>query len=62
MTFLQRLRNLWKLSAWEPSTKQIEELHDVGRQFTSLTQEPRMAHIIKRKSQEDIINEVLNEQ
>jgi hypothetical protein len=61
MNLIQRIRNLYKLSEWQPSNKQIEDLHEEGRKFAPLTQPPRMATIIHLKDGETIINELLNE-
>ena len=63
MKIIQRLKNLWKLSEWQPSNKQIEELHESGRKFAPLTQSPKqMATIIKRKmSDEEFVDELLKE-
>lgn len=57
MTWIKRLKNLWKLSEWELSSKQIEDLHENGRKFAPLTKAPKMAQIIKRNNPvEDFLN------
>ncbi len=56
MNIFKRLKNIWKLSEWEPSSKQIEELGEVGRKFSPLTQAPKMAQIIRRS---DPLKEIL---
>ena len=61
MNLIKRLRNLYRLSEWEPSSKQIEDLSEVGRKFTPLTQAPKMAEIIKMHDTEKIINDLIED-
>jgi len=62
MNLIKRFRNLYKLSEWQPSNEQIEGLHQEGRKFAPLTQEPKMAQIIHiKKDTEKIINDLIED-
>lgn len=62
MNLIKRLRNIWRLSGQEITKIGFT---DDGRVFHAFgnpdpKRKPQMAQIIKKKSQEQIINEVLN--
>lgn len=58
MNLIKRLHNLYRLSEYEiPNKGQDFEIGDI---ITPIYK-PRPAQIIKRKTEEDIIKEILNE-
>lgn len=55
MTLWKRLKNLWALSEWEPSSKEIEKKAKGGDKFSMLFKKKRQAIIIEPNTYTDDI-------
>jgi hypothetical protein len=56
MNLLKRLKNLWKLSEWEPSSDGEKAKELFGQKYSMITQKPK-PQIIKRQPK-DVIDEI----